>query len=234
MPGDSAGANLSEARFTTGLRAYFQQIGQTCFDLVFPPRCAGCGRADATWCSRCMTATRALPVRLSRRKVRGMICAATGIHEGQLQLAVHALKYDQVTELAAPLAARLNRVLDRLGWQPDLILPVPMHHTRQSERGYNQAYLLAAEVAQARGIPCLPQAVRRERYTRSQVGLNHDERLLNVMNAFTADAAQISGRMVLIIDDVLTTGATLNACGAAVSKAGATGVYGLTVTEARG
>jgi ComF family protein len=234
MPGDPVGSDLSEARLSTGLRVSLHHIWQTCFDLVFPPRCAGCGCADVAWCMRCMAATVAVPLRLTTRSLPAITCAATGTHQGQLQLAVQALKYDQVTMMARPLAKRLHQALDKLGWQPDLILPVPMHQTRQTERGYNQAYLLAAQLAQARGIPCLPQAARRERYTRSQVGLNHDERLLNVMNAFTADPALVSDKIVLMIDDVLTTGATLNACGTAVSLAGAKSVYGLTVTEARG
>ena len=100
------------------------------------------------------------------------------------------------------------------------------------ERGYNQAQLLAEVVAGHMRLPCVSSALQRERHTQSQVTMTAAERLTNVQGAFSADPAQVADQIVLIIDDVYTTGATLNACGEALLSSGAKAVYGLTVTAA--
>ncbi|MGB1288799.1 MAG: ComF family protein, partial [Aggregatilineales bacterium] len=98
-------------------------------------------------------------------------------------------------------------------------------------RGYNQAEKIADALANYSPIPCIPEALHRERHTRSQVGLNQQERLQNVESAFIADTAIVSGKIVLIVDDVRTTGATLIGCAIALKDAGAADIYALTVTE---
>lgn len=228
MPGSRFSVQ-SEAQLMSGLHSFFHQV----FDLVFPPRCVGCGRVDTVWCEHCIADLADVPLKMRTARLKGVDMATTGIHRGKLQQAVQALKYDDVIELAEPLGARLSAALNTLAWSPDIVIPIPLHRERLQERGYNQSYLLAEQVAAARGIPCLPDAARRERYTRPQVGLSRDERLLNVSNAFIADAAQCRNQKVLIVDDVLTTGATLSACASAVLAAGAAQVCGLTVTVAR-
>jgi competence protein ComFC len=217
------------ARAPSGLLTFLQAA----FDLVFPPSCSGCGRVDTVWCDTCAIGLANVPLRVKTTSMPGGQIAVTGIHAGKLQDAIHALKYDHVTSIAVPLGQRLVAALDTLEWSPDLLIPLPLHRERMIERGYNQSELLARQITAERGIPCLPDAAWRERYTRPQVGLNRDERLQNVMNAFNADSGQCRGRIVLIVDDVLTTGATLSACAAALLEAGAAGVYGLTVAAAR-
>jgi ComF family protein len=157
--------------------------------------------------------------------------AATGIHEGKLQQAVHALKYVGAAELIAPLGNRLIAVLDELKWTIDTIVPVPLHAARQRERGYNQSQQLGAYMAQVLGVSCDPSALLRWRDTPPQVGLNREQRRANVRGAFQATTA-LNGS-VLLIDDVFTTGATLQDCARAAYEAGADTVFGLTVTAAR-
>jgi len=128
------------------------------------------------------------------------------------------------------------------GWQFDTIIPVPLHTHRLKERGYNQSELLAAIVADETMIPMVTVAVERTRLTRSQVGLSATERRRNLVDAFIAhpdlDAFiahpdLVTGKSILLIDDVYTTGATLGACAQALFDAGALSVYGLTVTAAQ-
>jgi ComF family protein len=119
-----------------------------------------------------------------------------------------------------------------LGWNVDLIVPIPLGRERMKERGYNQADLLARPLALATGRPYSTQAVRRERETATQVGLGVKERRENVSGAFRGDRRLVSGRTVLVVDDVATTGATISACANALTAAGAIGVYGLTLARA--
>jgi ComF family protein len=215
----------------------FRRLWNEVFDLVFPPRCAGCGRVDALWCERCLRDLETLPITLHQSTfreetgVQGAV-VSTGAHEGRLQEAVQALKYHNTPLLGNPLGDRLAAALDALGWSPDLIVPVPLHESRRRERGYNQAGLLAERLAARIGAPLESTALRRERVTRSQVGLNRSERLQNVVDAFEAEPFLVRGRDVLLVDDVFTTGATLSACALSVVQAGAQAVSALTVSAA--
>jgi ComF family protein len=200
-------------------------------DLLYPPRCAGCGRADAVWCARCTRQLGAVALELNPVSAPPLysICA-TGAHEGKLQQAIHAHKYSHAPALTVPLGKRLTDTLAALGWHFDVIVPVPLHPNRERARGYNQAHLLSEHVAQALGIPCVSGAVERWRDTPPQVGRSRKQREANMRGAFRA-ATPISGT-ALLIDDVFTTGATMRACAAAVRQAGAAKVYGLTVSIA--
>lgn len=204
-------------------------------DLIFPPRCAGCGRVDVRWCDRCQRSLEAVPS-AARVALRPPLtaAAATGAHDGLLQRAIWALKFDNGRCLAGPLGDRLAARLGALGWPADIIVPVPLHPARLAERGYNQAQLLAERLAAAAGLPCVPDALSRQRQTQSQVGLDHVQRQANMSGAFAAQPEAVAGRSVLVLDDVYTTGSTLAACAEAALAAGARAVYGLTVTAARG
>lgn len=206
----------------------------TLMDLVFPPRCAGCGRVDFYWCDACQQAIDQMPPMLALRHADSIAaCAASGLHEGRLQDAVHALKYDYARYVAQPLGQRLARCIDRLGWTPDVIIAVPLHEARLRLRGYNQAAVLADVLAHEIQVPAALGLMVRLRDTRSQVGLNGTERQHNVAGAFAAPAGSLQGRSVLLLDDVYTTGATMNACAEAALGAGAAFVYALTVTTAQ-
>lgn len=226
-----------EARGHPGLFApkRLAQITLAAFvDLIFPPRCAGCGRVDSVWCDRCQRdLERISPPRHVQPLAPLSGMASTGVHEGKIQQAIWSLKYENGRALAEPLGERLAAYFAGLAWPVDLIAPVPMHASRLAERGYNQAQLLAEQFAQQAGLPCAPHAVQRWRFTPSQVGLGRAERLENVKDAFEADPSLVQNRTVLLVDDVYTTGATLSTCADALLQAGATAVYGLTVSVAR-
>jgi ComF family protein len=150
---------------------------------------------------------------------------------GPLRNAIHTFKYQGETRLAEPLASAMQATIR----PPDAlngIVPVPLHPNHLAERGYNQSALLAEPLALAWGLPMMEAALTRTRQTRRQVGLSLDERRSNVDGAFVADSSQVAGRRLLLIDDVCTTGATLDACAAALLGAGAQAVWGVTLARA--
>jgi ComF family protein len=126
----------------------------------------------------------------------------------------------------------MMKCLAETGWTIELVVPVPMSPERASARGYNQAAQLARPIALYFGYPYLPQAVRKIRNTSSQVGLTLEQRRKNVAGAFAAQAELVSGKVVLVVDDVATSGATLNACAQTLKEAGAREVYCLTLARA--
>ena len=212
----------------------FQRLANFCLDLLFPPRCAGCGRIDAFWCEQCELDLETMPLLENVRQLPGLAgITSTAPHKGIIREAVQGLKYENARPVAIPLGQRLSRQLQAQHWMIDMIAPVPLHTSRLAERGYNQAQLLAEQVAHHMNIPCVPHALTRERNTQSQVTMSAQERLTNVAKAFSANPEIVANQRVLIIDDVYTTGATLNACGEALLEANAKAVYGLTVTAAQ-
>lgn len=211
------------------------QFWQNTLDLIFPPQCSGCDRVGWVWCPVCDDDLRAIPlpdlkpllVRLPPLRV----LAATGTHEGPLADAVRALKYQGAQRVALPLGERLVTSLRQLNWTFDRIVPVPLHSNRLKQRGYNQATQLASVVAQAFDRPCTPDTLRRQRDTPPQVGLNREQRHANVRDAFIV-MHDVKGQVILLVDDVRTTGATLQACAQALHSAAAKAVMGITVTTA--
>jgi ComF family protein len=131
------------------------------------------------------------------------------------------------------MAGWLAEIYRREGWQATLVVPVPLGRERLRQRGYNQAGLVALELAKALGMPAEPEGLKRVRETRSQVGLDMLARLRNVEDAFQAHPPAIAGHTVLLVDDLYTTGATLSTCAQALITGGAHRVLGLTVGRAR-
>jgi ComF family protein len=142
------------------------------------------------------------------------------------------LKYGRNVALGDALAPYMAEYVKILGWMADLIIPVPLGKQRMKERGYNQVGLWAIPLASLQGWHYSPHLLTRVRETRSQVGLSVDERKENISGAFRADPARVSGKAILLMDDVVTTGATLTACSEALLDAGAEIVYGLTLARA--
>jgi ComF family protein len=133
---------------------------------------------------------------------------------------IHRLKYEGYFALAGPLSRFLIEEWPAWEQPPDLILPIPLHPRRQRRRGYNQSELLARPLAREQAIDFSAAALRRTRHTVPQVGLGPAERADNVRGAFAADAALVRGRHVLLVDDVLTTGATMSAAAEALLATG--------------
>lgn len=231
------------------------EFAQSLLDVLFPPRCVRCRRAGAVLCAACLATAHApnppLCPRCGRSLLAGHVdcptCAAghgptalrslraAALHDGAVRDAVLALKYRGQRRLAAPLATVLERAVRESGNLPDVIVPVPLHAGRRRQRGYNQAELLARSLARRLGVPCETKALVRHRATPPQVGLSSPERRANVAGAFAlaspAAARCVAGQRVLLIDDVTTTGSTLDAAAAALLVAAPAEVRGLALTR---
>ncbi len=152
---------------------------------------------------------------------------------GIVRKAVHRLKYRRDLALAETLAGELLSLVQALGWQVDAVVPVPLGQARYRARGYNQAALLAFPLALGLGVPYDGKALARVRETRSQVNLSAEARRRNVARAFGVVQAQaVRGKVVLLVDDVMTTGATLDAAATALKAVGARQVFAVTVARA--
>ena len=200
---------------------------QACVDAVTPvpePRCDRCGHPSSggAGCYNC---------RLRRPAfVRGR---AWGGYEGILRDAIHRFKYHDRPSLAEPLGIGLatfarTQSSSLNGLQFDALVPVPMHPIRRRLRGYNQSERLARVVASELALPVQTQWLVRTRATHPQVGLAGDARTANLRGAFAASES-VRGQTVLLIDDVTTTGSTLQESAAALATVGAKAVYALTL-----
>jgi ComF family protein len=230
----SAKARAPGGLFASQWRAGALRIWGAALDLLYPPRCAGCGQLDTPWCAGCQR-------RLDQAE--GMLrldapppltaSAAGGWHEGLARDAVHALKFEACRAMADVLGERMAAALRAQSWPAELLIPVPLHATRLKERGYNQAEWLAEAVASRSGLACVPHALVRNRSTPHQVGASAAERRANMVGAFEPAGDALRGRHIVLLDDVFTTGATLQACAQAALSGGALSVYSLTATAAR-
>jgi ComF family protein len=156
-------------------------------------------------------------------------------YTGTTRGALHALKYQGVRSLAEPLGTLLAARWARAGRGGDLLVPVPLHRDRLHDRGYDQAQLLALAAGRRLRLPVVP-AVRRGEATSAQHALGRGARASNVGRAFVVApeaTAMIDGRWVVVVDDILTTGATIGACAMALRTAGARAVSALVVARDR-
>jgi ComF family protein len=187
-------------------------------DLLSPPACAACDariRSRTAFCPTC-----AATVLLDPGGGEGPL--ALGLFGGALATAIRRMKYDDRPDLARPLGALLATRCRGAHVAADVVVPIPLHPSRRAARGYNQAALLARGPASQIGARFAPLALARITDTPHQAELGRDARALNVAGAFRVrDRARIERERVLLVDDVLTTGATLEAAAAALLEAGA-------------
>ncbi|MSQ14162.1 MAG: ComF family protein [Dehalococcoidia bacterium] len=227
-------------------------------DLVFPPQCAACGAGGAWLCAACSARFRRLEPPFCARCTQPLLLAESAapetsaplcarcaraplalesisapfLMEGPVREMVHRLKYDGWRVLAGILAKALAESLARSGQRPDVLAPVPLHLSRERERGYNQASLLAHELSNLARIPVARRALLRVRPTPPQVDApNAAAREAAVAGAFRCNDPTMRGRSVMLVDDVCTTGATLNACAVPLLAAGVAEVRGLVVAR---
>lgn len=225
-----------------------QTLVRTILDVLFPPRCVGCGGRGAWLCPACRASFRPVPIDLCVTcggfvAPRGICAVCWGdqfeldslrgafLFDGVVRKAIHQLKYRGATALAAPLAEAMLAPIGQPG-SFDAIVPVPLHASRLAQRGYNQSDLLARQLGIALGIAVRPDCLRRIRDTRSQVTLSSADRWQNVRGAFLATPNALRGASVLLVDDVATTGSTLRAAAAALKDAGVARVAGLVLARA--
>ncbi len=190
--------------------------------MIAPPICDHCGQGidSGVLCANCRSSTSAI----------GGLRAAAYL-DGPLRQAVHAFKYNGVRDLAGPLGEILYGAYARYTPPADILIPVPLHAGRLNWRGFNQSLLLAEELAARSGLPVTSQGLVRTRETASQVGLSAADRRKNVDGAFAWRGPSIAGQRVLLIDDVCTTGATMEACAAALYAVQAASVWGLALAR---
>lgn len=234
---------------STTLRHAAGRVASVAVELLFPARCVGCNREGAFICEACQETLPLLeppfcflcsePGRLTiglcgncwARPLLIEGIRAPYRMQGAVRKAIHALKYQGVRALAPTLGRLMAHFVTQQGLSADVLVPVPLHRKRERRRGYNQSLLLARATGKVIGLPVEPHALVRVRDTRSQLELRAEERQANVEGAFRARGETVAGRRVLVIDDVCTTGATLEACAIALKEANAASVWGLTLAR---
>ena len=201
--------------------------------LLFPERCAGCARLGALLCQDCCAARVPNPEELGRLPPSLTDVQIAFVFQSPLREAVHAFKYRCVRRLARPFGALLAAHLAARPLAVDAVLPVPLHAGRLAERGFNQAEALAREVARIVSLPLINDELVRVRATDQQARLDARSRQENMRGAFAWGKSAPPPRSVLLVDDIITTGATMGACAEALRNAGADHVYGLALARSR-
>jgi ComF family protein len=153
------------------------------------------------------------------------------LFEGVLRHGIHRFKYDRLASMAEPFGEMLADYWRAEQFSADWLIPVPLHRSRERDRGYNQSDLLARQLARRVSVPLSSRGLRRTRATAVQMTLDAAQRRENVAGAFECVELRVRGARVVIVDDVATTGATLEACAQAVLKAGAASVMGLALAR---
>jgi len=231
------------------LDSLFNLFKHRTLDFLFPPRCVGCGKGGSLLCRKCRAALIYLQPPLCRRCSlpisEGTICRKCRLEDweldgvysifeygGVIRQAIINLKYHNIKTLAVPLSRFLKEYLSEHRLSFDIIIPVPIHKRRLRERGYNQTALLARRLSRMSRIPLMEGALVRTRHTPSQAKSESvEQRKENIRNAFECVSWSVSGKHILLIDDVCTSGATLNSCAASLKSAGAASVWGLTLAK---
>jgi ComF family protein len=220
-------------------------------DTLFPVHCAGCQQTGHVLCPACIAKIHPIPspmcdfcgaplstygscktCQYHRPNLSGM--RAVSLYEEPIRGCIHGLKYDGNVRLASPLGLLLVQAFHRYSMHADILIPVPLHSERQKHRGFNHAALLAEVCAAKIRVPMNENILIRHRHTIAQVELHPKERYQNVAGAFVCSSSAkniLSGRKVLLIDDVSTTGATLEACATPLFEAGAKEVWGLVLAR---
>ncbi len=225
------------------------KLGEMAFNLLFPRRCVGCGKEGDFICRFCRSSLpRGMPPlcpRCGRPQSSGILCSGCvswqaeidGIRspfrfDGVIRQAIYQLKYKNLRALTSSLAELLNDYLIVNPLPGEVLVPVPLHRKRLRERGYNQSSLLVRALGKLTNLLVVDDCLFRQRYAPPQARTSTvGERHSNVADAFACRDQRLRDKQVLLIDDVATSGATLNACAVALKAAGATSVWGLVLAR---
>ena len=221
----------------------------TALDLLFPRHCVGCGKEGNFLCHSCRQALPRLSPPLcpkcGRPQPSGILCPGCvpwqseidGIRspfrfDGVMRDAIHQLKYRNLRALVVPLAELLQDYFVTNPVPAEVLIPVPLHPKRLRERGYNQSCLLARELGKLINLPVVDDCLIRQRHAPPQARTTTvEERRNDIAGAFACRDQRLRDKPVLLVDDVSTSGATLDACAAALKAAGAASVWGLVMAR---
>jgi ComF family protein len=227
-----------------GVSSAFSFAWRRTLDLVFPPRCAGCGAFGSFLCEECLAATpRAGPPRcpVCWMPPQAGLCQRCNetppafeaarcpfVYGGAAREAVHALKYDGVSALAETMAAHMAACLN--AWSPpvEALVPVPLAGGRRRRRGYNQSELLARALSRRLGLPVVLALERRKAGPAQARAADETARRANVAEAFAVRPGREVDGPLLLVDDVMTSGATLDACARTLRHGGLGPAFALT------
>ncbi|MEP6871800.1 MAG: ComF family protein [Anaerolineaceae bacterium] len=220
-----------------------RKFGEAAQDLLYPKRCVNCGEFGMLLCEPCRDGMEPAsgpgrcphcraqwdgsgncPRCFGLQAIEGVLAAVE--MSGAARQLVHALKYQYVRRAAGLMAGQMLSASE--GRRFDALFPVPLHRSRQRERGFNQSQLLM----QAAGWAQPPGSLRRTRNTSRQVGMHEGERRANVSGAFVYRGPLLNGLSVAIVDDVVTTGATVQECAIVLKDAGAREVWAVAFARA--
>ncbi|OQY48540.1 MAG: hypothetical protein B6242_02035 [Anaerolineaceae bacterium 4572_78] len=231
---------------------FFQNILEIILNLLFPPKCVGCKTYGSNFCAKCQEDIAFINAPLCHKcgyphevwKATCHKCAAYSLtfldtirsvaffEGGSLRKAIHHFKYNNNQMLATDFAGLLTECYMNNQLDSDVIVPVPLHKSRYKERGYNQSELLSSYLSELIERPIDNQTLIRHQKTVSQTTLSSKERKENVMQAFKCKGNALNGKSILLIDDVCTSGSTLEACAEALKLSGVHYVHALTIARA--
>lgn len=231
------------------LATWLKQLRDEFTDLLFPRICVGCGSAGEFICANCSRKmVRILPPicrRCGRPESSGTYCSecwndrssldcirSVFIFDGIVRTAVHACKYQDIRAIAVFLAGYMSAYCIEQGLNADIVVPLPLHENRLRQRGYNQAEFLAREISRGLQVPVKTAVVKRVHNNLPQVRTRSvEERFSNIAGAFACEPGVVDGLDVMLVDDVCTTGATLESCASALKEGGASRVSALTLAR---
>jgi len=245
--------------FAVRIKRFILDIKDDLLDFVYPQTCPICRnplkREEKDVCEECWKALAVLPSpycpycksliesedeitnhqcpKLSRPGDRRILAVRSlGTFDDHYQKLIHRLKYEKKIQLGKRLAQKLGESISEENEFAgrDMVIPVPLHRARERERGFNQSEVVAEGISRAMGISLTKDILKRKRHTKDQTYLNAQQRAENVKGAFVVTQPEkIDGKSVILVDDVMTTGATLNECARMLRDAGATRILAATL-----
>lgn len=227
-------------------RLDFRSIFGKVTDWIYPPSCVSCEKPGKLICDDCLSKLPAVGKHFCSRCGKPLkprhycrLCGISEFHfqaarapylyEGPVSAMIRKLKYHNAMDLAPILADLLADYWKEVRWTADVIIPVPLSAGRQMQRGYNQSELIAKAFGKTVGIPCDTRALMKQRDTAQQARLNAEERHANLKGAFAAEPQLVTGKQILLLDDVMTTGSTFSECSDVLLRSGAQSVFCLSV-----
>ncbi len=218
---------------------------------LFPPCCMGCGAPGAEICEVCLRSAERLVGKTCGRCGKTLtgagvcpLCSgletiwfervrSVFVYAGLIREAIHAFKFERKLGLSFLFADAVFSVYLEMKTRVDIVLPAPISRARRAERGYNQSAWVARTFSLKTGLPYSATALQKTRDTAHQALLTEAARRTNLGGVFEAEPSDILGKSVLVVDDVLTTGTTMNECARALKAAGAASVFGITIAATK-